>query len=359
MDAKQRMADVKQLRNDVCHDFFNLIVQQGWQNDLYQVAFRQVTNNGPFKDAYSNAYAQMRQLDVNNLVNEYKVEDMDVSLMRTIASYWNSKNNCSINYAPMKPNTLDTLRSVKEDRNDGDAHSSGNEDEEELYLQGLLSLVILRQFIKAVDKNEMSIPDPDRLAYYQKYISKINALKDTLDEERIELVQSVKAMDRDIEKIKNSDNPQLLWVQINLANQGRWRIDKGNEETLRLQLYFAARASDAGISCAHLSAASYYEYCEKNYGEAVNRLKMVLESEPELTWQTCKPVIDDINKILIRGYGPTEEMLQLIEYMKNHGHAIEEHNGRYILLEWEKREKERERKRAEEGQKEWKYQSND
>ncbi len=352
MDARQRMADVKQLRNDVCHDLFNLIIKPGWQNDLYRVAIFQVTNNGQFKDAYSDVYAKLRQLDVNNLANEYKVEDMDISLMRTIASFWNNKNNRGTNYAPMKSNTLDMLKSVKEDRND-DGHSSGNEDEEELYLQGLLSLVILRQLIRAVDKNETSIPDPDRLAYYHKYISKINALKDTLDDERIELVQSVKSMDRDIEKIKNSDNPELMWVQITKANWEKWRIDKGNIEALRLILYFDVRASDAGITYAHSLAALYYEY-EKNYGEAVKRLKMVLESEPELTWQTCKDVIEHINKILSLGYNSTEEVLQLIDYMKDHGHAIEERNGRYILLEWEKREKERERKRAEELQMKWK-----
>ena len=150
MNASQRLADVKKLRDDVCHGFLKLILVPGWQNALYNMATQEVTNNGRFRDAYSETYTKMRAKGASN----YTVDDMDVSIMRTVASFWNSRSNSGTNFSPMKQNTLDALKNVKEDRNIG-GHSSSNEDEEELYLQGLLSLINLQQFIKAVDNKRI------------------------------------------------------------------------------------------------------------------------------------------------------------------------------------------------------------
>ncbi len=337
MDARQRVADVKQLRNDICHGFLNMIIKPGWQYALYNTANQAMNDErSAFRDAYADAYSKMREIEID----KYTVEDMDVSLIRTIASYWNSRNYRGYNYAPMNACTLDALKNVKEDRND-DGHSSGNEDEEEIYLQGLLSLVNLRQLVKTIDRKEINIPDSERLAFFQKYMEKITTLKDILDEERIELVQKVKEIDRDIQKIKNSKDPLRTWTEIYKIYSDRAMAHRDDEkEEQRLQEFYI-RASDAGIQYAHSYAAIPYISILDDPVEAIKRLKLLLESEPELTWQTCKHVIDDINMILARGHESTEEMLQLIEYMKNHGHAVDERDGRYILLEWEKREKER------------------
>lgn len=345
MNARQRMADVKQLRNDVFHGFLNMIIKPGWQQALYDIANQAMNDErGIFRDAYANAYSKMREIGVAN----YTVEHMDVSLIRTITSYWNSRSyrDVNFNYAPMKSQTLDALKNVKEDRNDYDGHSSGNEDEEELYLQGLLSLVNLQQLVKTIDRKELNIPDNDRLAFFQKYMGKITSLKDTLDEERIELVQKTKEIDWDIQQIKNSKDPLKTWVNIHKIYDDRaitYRDD--DKEKQRLQ-EFCIRASDAGIQYAHSYAADYFILILDDPVEATKRLQLLLESEPNLTWQTCKSVIDSINVILIRGHEPTEELLQLIGYIKNHGHAVDERDGRYILMEWERREKERQRKRV-------------
>lgn len=350
MNVDQRLADVKQLKSDVCHDFFNMIIRDGWQDALYQVASRQVTTKGRFMNAYSDVYSKMRERDINNLANEYKVEDMDISLMRTIADFWNGSNYKGTNYAPMMDSTFNALTSIKDDRND-EGHFSGNEETEEKYLQGLLSLVILRQFIKRVDKNETSIPDSERLAYFQKYIFKINALKDTLDAERIEFVQNVKEIERDIQQIMNSKDPMREWCDIyKLYSESASVHQDDDKEKQRLQ-EFCIQASDAGIKEAHGIAAIYFIHIDKNPTEAVRRMEMTLDAYPEkLPVNECVSIVSNINIVLCDGYELTEKMKQLIEGIKKRGYVTEWCDGKLVLPEIEKREEEKRHRIMEEAE---------
>lgn len=311
MDVRNRMADVVKLRCNACQDFLKMILKEGWQKELYKKAKYEVTNKTRFKDKYIATYEQMRNSE--NGVDNYSIDDMDVTLINElVAAHF---MGISVGKA-----TGDALVKLKDNRNITN-HSNENEEADELYLRGLLALCNLRDFVRTVDKKEIGIDDEKRLAYRQKYIPKIEELKDLLDEERIELVQKEKSMRKDIQRVLDSDDPLGTWVEVEKLYMDRYYKLEHNHEAVG---EFWVCASDAGVVYAHLQAATHFMILKKDYEEAERRLFMLYDSEEELTAGDAHGMLTTINAYLMQGNALTDGMQRIIDGLKAKGFDIEQ-----------------------------------
>lgn len=265
MDVRNRMADVVKLRCNACQDFLKLVIRPNWQQNLYNKAEKEITNNTKYKDKYIAVYEKMRDIGIEN----YSVDDMDVTFISEMVF------GCR-DIAPTEKETKKAITQLKEDRN-LTKHSNENEDPEELYLRGLLALCNLRNFVRIVDKAETSIDDDARIQYRRDYITKIEDLKTLLDDERIELVKRYKDMRTDIEKVLNANDGGRTWVTVSNAYSDRcFKINKDAEAYKD----FILKAADAGIMEAYGSAADYYIDVKK-YNEAEKLLSALHNSADE------------------------------------------------------------------------------
>lgn len=265
MDVRNRMADVVKLRCNACQDFLKLVIRPNWQQNLYNKAEKEVTNNTKYKDKYIAVYEKMRDIGIEN----YSVDDMDVTFISEMVY------GCR-NIVPTEKETKKAITQLKADRNLTN-HSNENEDQEELYLRGLLALCNLRNFVRIVDKAETSIDDDTRIQYRRDYIAKIEDLKTLLDDERIELIKRDKDMRADIEKVLNANDGGRTWATVNNAYFDRcFKINKDDEAYKD----FIFKAADAGIMEAYGSAADYYIDVKK-YNEAEKLLYALYNSDDE------------------------------------------------------------------------------
>lgn len=265
MDVRNRMADVVKLRCNACQDFLKLVIRPNWQQNLYNKAEKEVTNNTKYKDKYIAVYEKMRDIGIEN----YSVDDMDVTFISEMVY------GCR-NIVPTEKETKKAIAQLKADRNLTN-HSNENEDQEELYLRGLLALCNLRNFVRIVDKAETSIDDDTRIQYRRDYIAKIEDLKTLLDDERIELIKRDKDMRADIEKVLNANDGGRTWATVNNAYFDRcFKINKDAEAYKD----FIFKAADAGIMEAYGSAADYYIDVKK-YNEAEKLLYTLYNSDDE------------------------------------------------------------------------------
>ncbi len=313
MDARNRIADVTSLRCHLCQDFLKLVISDGWQRYLYTRAENEVTTNGRYKGNYKAAYEKMRDVGVEN----YSVDDMDVTIISVVVQYCKA-------IAPVQRETRDALRKITEDRNLND-HSDENEEPDELYLQGLLSLCNLREFVRTFDQYETTVDDKLRLEYRQKYTKEIESLKELLDDERISLIKWKKDIEKDIQSILDSNDQLNSWVTVQQHYSNRyWRANQlPDTYAPEKYFYFVVRASDAGISFAHGDAANYYLYAKKDLAEAKRRLMMLYSAYKELPKYEAKAIMDCINEIVRFGGEASDDMKTLIEQMKAQGHPIE------------------------------------
>lgn len=307
MDIRNRMANVSKLRCNVCQDFLKMIAQPNWQKQLYAKAKYEVEISTKYRDKYITAYEKMR----DSGEEQYSIDDMDVSLI--VEVLYSLKD-----VFPAERNTICSINKLKADRN-AKGHSCENEDPEELYLQGLLNLVNLRRFVVDVDKYEVSIADEYRLDFRQKYIPLIDKLKEALDDERIESLQAAKQIDRDINKILQSKNPDSMWLQVwELYMNRDWKLEK-NPQGFNT---FIVKASDAGIKHAHSGAMDYFLLIQKDYVEAERRMVMLLGAYAKLPIHEMKSVLDAINTYVIEGNSVTTGMVAIIERIKAQGYDI-------------------------------------
>ena len=319
MDVRNRMADVVKLRCNACQDFLRMILSEGWQKELYKKAKYEVTNNTRFKDKYIATYEQMRNAE--NGVDNYSVDDLDVTLMTelVVARFM----GISVDKA-----TRSALIELKDNRNITN-HSSENEENDELYLRGLLALCNLRDFVRTVDKKETDIDDEKRLAYRQKYIPKIEELKELLDEERIELVQKEKSMRKDIQRVLDSDDPYVMWGEISKLYFDRYSMVERNDQGFH---DFIVCASDAGVEFPNSEAADYFAFVVKDPTEAERRLWMLYNSENNTYGGYASQILDTINWYIKLGGVITDGMKELIKTLTESGFNIEKSDdGLYEL----------------------------
>lgn len=233
-------------------DFLGMVIKPGWQEKLYAIAMDAVEHNH-YADNYIAAYEKMRDLGISN----YQVTDMDVSFITQVVKF------CGSVVSVQKP-TKEALVKLKDDRNLTN-HSDENEGDEELYLRGLLALCDLRNFVRVVDKFEISIPDSERLIYRRKYLPAIDELQELLDDERIQLVQSRKERERDIQRVLESEEPDRIWSDVkNIYTTKLLSVNKD----LDAYWSFILQAAESGVIQAYSEAAHYYyDKCEYDRAE--------------------------------------------------------------------------------------------
>ena len=280
-----------------------------------------MTNNTRYKDKYIATYEHMRNSEEGT--SNYSVDDMDVTLITelVVARF--------VGIESVEKVTRNALIELRDNRNLTN-HSSENEEADELYLRGLLALSNLRDFVRIVDKFETAIDDNKRLAYRQKYIPKIEELKDLLDEERIDLVQKEKSMRKDIQRVLDSDDPLKTWVEVSELYMNRYyKLEKNYEGVNE----FMVRASDAGVVFAHLHAAQYFMIYEKDYKEAESRLFMLYDSGAGFTVSYAHEMLEIINDYILKGNHITEGMQKIIKGLEEHGFKSEKNEiGLYVLV---------------------------
>lgn len=300
MEIRNRMSDVVKLRCNACQDFLKMAIKPGWQKEIYDIAKDAIEHN-KYADNYRPAYEKMRDIGIDN----YSVDNMDVTFITQVVCFCPS-------VVTVHKQTREALTKLRDDRNLTN-HLNENEDAEELYLRGLLSLCNLKNFVKAVDKNEVRIDDEERLAYRSKYIPKIEELTDILDEERIELIQRAKDIRKDINKLlacKDEKTRLCLWCDISKLYMDReWKLEKNPERYNE----FMVKASDAGISQAHSYAATYFQHMKKDYVEMERRLRMLYDAYEKISAGDAKNIIDSINWYLAEGNMITPGMLKMVE----------------------------------------------
>lgn len=314
MNIRNRMSDVVKLRCNACQDFLSLVIKPGWQPKLYEIA-KDAVENSRFADKYISAYEKMRDVGVEN----YKIEDMDVTFITQVVRF------CG-DVVKVNKQTEKSLIELKDDRNLTD-HSSENEDAEELYLRGLLSLCNLRNFVRTVDKFEKDIDDELRLAYRKKYLPKIEELKNILDEERLLLIQRGKDVESDINRILESNDRLGTWIAVSELYMNRyWKLEKDYDRYHE----FMVKASAAGIVEAHSHAAYYFFIIKKDYVEGEKRLRMIVNSFDKLPAYESKSIIDMINSYLIQGNELTEGISKIVDAIISQGYSVtKDEDGTY------------------------------
>lgn len=316
MKASNRLEDVFNLVNHSLQDFVKLVIKENWQEDIYLKAQNEVINNRGYKDKYISVYNYMRDYGVSF----YSIEHMDTTFISELV------HGCR-HIVPTKKETLKAIERLVEDRNIK-GHFSGNEDEDEMYLIGLLTLVDLKKFVKIVDNYEITIDEQSRLSYRQRYVKLIDDLKDLLDEERIELVQVVKGIKKDVNKILTSDDPLSTWLDIYEIYHKRYYFLK---EKNNIYEQFIVASSDAGIQSAHSHACTLFVY-KKDVKEFEKRIRMLFDSYNYLTVGDVKGILRNINHYIMCGNIMTDKIYEIIQKVISKGFEIEKNeNGLYYL----------------------------
>ena len=301
MDIKHRQQDVKELVCKACQDFIRLILPENWQQPLFKEL--ETLIRGDHADNYIGAYGKMCDKGIEN----YHVEDMDTAFISNLVRF--------SRIIKTSDSTKKAIAEVAIDRNLY-GHTSENEEAEELYLRALLSLVILRKFICTIQMKEKRIDENERLAFRQKYIQLIQDLMDVLDSERIELIQRDKDIEKDIQRILNSDTPDLLWSKISETYFKRyWTIEKDPDRCAE----FWIRASDSGIKNAHTSAVTGY-LLRKDYANATEKIVLSYKDAP---YDNTPSLIDNINSIILYTGKCPHELEEIIEDLRKQGKCIE------------------------------------
>lgn len=323
MDIEYRMNDVDKLRTDVVQDFLKMAIKPNWQKNLYEKA-EEAVNTNHYADNYINAFETMRDKGIEC----YSIEDMDFSLIATVICYCDE-------IVKVKNKTRKELEKVREDRNLS-RHLNGNEDDEELYLRGLLALCNLRSLVRAVDKYEISIGDKERLEFRNTYIPQIEELMDELDDERIELIQKTKKVKKDVETILSGIDEKTrsqLWIDMQELYWEHLRLD--DESTNYNE--FVVEASDSGIIYAHLSAAEHFRIC-KNYNEMIRRTRLLYDAKEELTPGDAHSIIDNINCFIKHSNTITPEISEMADSIIEKGFPVtKKEDGTYYWKSKKKR----------------------
>ncbi len=299
MEVRNRISDVDKLRCNACQDFLKMTIKPGWQKEIYDIAKDAIEHNR-YANNYRPTYEKMRDIGIDN----YSVDNMDVTFITQVVCFCPS-------VVTVHKNTKEALKKLRDDRNLNN-HLNENEDAEELYLRELLSLCNLKNFINNVDKNEVQIDDEKRLLYRSKYILKIEELTDILDKERIELIQRAKDIRKDINKLlacKDEKTRLRLWCDISKLYMDR---EGKLEKTPESYYEFMVKASEAGITQAHIYAATYFQL-KKDYVEMERRLRMLYGDYEKISAIDAKNIIDSINWYLSEGNRITPGMLKMAE----------------------------------------------
>ena len=304
--GKSLFEEAAELHLSVCQDFFKMIVQPGWQQELYHA----IKNNS----ALAESYSVMRDFGIEN----YTVDDMDISLICYVALRTKKYKHVQT----IKTKTEERLKEIKSVRNK-ESHHGKREINEKRFLETLLGLCRLEEFVKTVDNEENDIDNETRLLFRQTYIIKIEDLKQRLDEERIENFRKSKEMLYYIQMILNSDDPAEAWGRVSGLYLNKINADPQNTDLRYEQAEFWVLASDAGIRFAHYLATSACFSMFEEYEDGVRHAFLALDAEPD-----CAPKIVNVINYYLKDNKPfTDSMKKLFEKIVSMNYTIEETNN--------------------------------
>ena len=319
MHIRNRISDIKKLRCNACQDYLKLIIVDGWRSQLYEKT-QIAVKYSPSK--YKPAYKIMRAKGIEN----YEIDDMDVTFISEII------HKCP-DICPSKIQSRKAIEQLTEDRN-VNGHSDENEECEELYRYAFLSLSNLQRFIDAIDEWEIEIPDEIRLEYSQRYSVKIVEMQKFIDEERISQVQSVKDIDRDIQKILTSEDSLATWCDVIKIYMDRsFKIDHNVEKYQE----FILRASDAGVIHAHGQAADYYLNTDNNCDEAERRIRLLMEDKEKFSLGDVQAIMSAISTYMIHGNALTEGLEEVVITLIDRGYPIEKDSTNVYVMRRKKK----------------------
>ena len=311
MNMKFKMTEIDDLRIEVCQEYFKLVLKPGWQQQLYSIAEKEVKSNGRFKDKYIKTYNSMRDRGISC----FSVEDMDITIMSQLL--WNK-------IIVVNDSLRKVMAAITKDKNDTQSHRNGNETNNELYRRAHLYLENLRDFVRTVDKDE-SIDDLERIAYRQKYISRIDSLDNEIDDERIKTVQKEKEMADGIARVLSSTDPGTEWIKVlkrymdNLRDAG----EPDKEDRIDEYHQFIVQASDAGIPYAH---GYVVDFClqREDYTEAAKRIELCYPEFKGIPNGCLKSIVLSINvrKMSNNVWSNEEAANGLIDKLRAHGYTI-------------------------------------
>lgn len=329
MDILNRKADVDRLKCIVCQDFLRMIVVPNWQPLIMQHCANEI-NKKTYADKYREAYSKMRDKG-----SAYSVEDMDVTFICTIVNYAQQ----IIKYR-ISPNTRSYLKLIQEDRNETQGHTSFNEEQEELYLNCLLSLCKLGSFVKTVDKYDTDIDSNIRLSFRKKSLAAIDELKDTIDKERIDSIYKHKKVDADVQQILDD------YAEIDRRGMLNKPYHKGRVFDKKFRLYmdgfktdegyelfgeFVVKASEAGITDADSHAAHYLLSTEDRYCEGLHLLLKLYRQGERIDYSSALEVERTINYHLKKEKALTNDMNEIIKLIKEAGYIVEKNPENGLL----------------------------
>ncbi len=321
MNIKFKMTEIDDLRIEACQEYFKQVLKNGWQQQLYSIAEKEVKNNGRFKDKYIETYNSMRDRGISC----FSVEDMDITIMSQLP--W---NKMVVNDGLRK-----VMAAITKDKNETQSHRNGNETNNELYRRAHLYLENLRDFVRAVDKDE-SIDDIERAAYRQKYISRIDSLDNEIDDERIKTIQKEKEMADGIARVLSSADPGTEWMKVLKPYMDNLRDARGPEKYDEF-FQFVVQASDAGIPYAHWYVV---EFCldREDYAEATKRIELCYPEFKGISKTRLHRIVKTISnsihvhKLSNEVWNSEEAANVLMEKLRAHGYDIVKgENGQFDL----------------------------
>lgn len=285
VNARQRLSDVKKLRTNILQSFFKLICVNDWQT----LVFNYINKT---KTAHSDAYNAMILKG-----NTYSIEDMDDTLLMEI--FYRCRE-CRIDL--IDQDLVKMIKDLKVDRNHY-SHSNENENDEELYLTGLLDLCRLSMFLKRFNTFETSIIDEERNILFKKYYPMVENLKDLMDNERITKIQIEKSIRSDIDEIlKSQDTNEMYFKKSNAYFQMYFL----SENKKYIYLLFLMYASEVGLTSSPYDGLEYYFYIH-DYIAYVKKL------------------IEITNKLNVITYDDADRICEHINFIISH-----KHNGNYL-----------------------------
>lgn len=156
-----------------------------------------------------------------------------------------------------------------------------------------------------------------------------------IDDERITFVQQRIAIMRDIQRFKESEDPENTWIEILQFYMNRWKIDHDPEQ----YFMFMRLASDAGIKNAHGPAVAAAIY-KKDWEEYDKRLLLVYHdcylqgSAGEKAYALKKEILPNINEYISANRTESKGIKEIIAGLSKNGEQINKaENGLYELID--------------------------
>jgi hypothetical protein len=197
MDINNRMQDVVKLRANACQDLLKMLLPPDWKTKFYDMIVKEIS--GSFGNAYKEAYKKIKNVGLDN----YEINDMDVTLI------FNIMKSKTIFYTT--GNMIKLMESVKNDRNVTN-HSSSNETDVELYIRALISLNNVKELVSNAydenfEKDQKIIIDKSKYEEYRiSYFKRITELQEVIIEECAASIGRDKEIKENIQKYLESSN---------------------------------------------------------------------------------------------------------------------------------------------------------